>query len=186
MLENAEKVQASVERRYTGLPMPAKAARMSAQECLLRAGERNGRALPAIDDRGSPSSPKRLRETYYSVAGRDRIRAAGAERGDQFRPGADGQDRRKRLDTISRLERKYGPSAGRGASPFGSIRAANGWKRFRADDQRALELKTRIKDRRDTRLASLRRSLTRSQQSSSLLSSKGRILEQLKRSGHGA
>ena len=176
MLENAEKVQASIEGAYR-LTYAGESGGMSAQECLLRAGEEMD-AIAGIDPRFAKLA-EALRETYYSVneIGSE-LQALSEEI--NFDPAL--MDKISgRLDMISRLERKYGPSLDE-VIAFGRS-ARERLEALQSGDQRALELKKELK-RRDTALRASCEALTRSRKQLAAELERG-ILEQLKDLGMG-
>ena len=105
MLENAEKIRGGVETAY-GLVYQGAGREVSAQEALLRSAEAMDHIAP-LDEKYSALAG-RLRELYYAVQ----------DVGYELQSLMDGMDFEPelldkiaaRLDLISRLERKYGPT----------------------------------------------------------------------------
>lgn len=105
ILENAEKIQHSIESAYT-LTYMGDSRVLSAQEALLRASE-SMEGISSIDPKYA-SIAARLREAYYSV------QDVGYELRDMldhlsYDPSLI-QKISERLDLIDKLERKYGPN----------------------------------------------------------------------------
>ncbi len=176
MLENAEKVQASIEGAYR-LTYAGEGGGMSAQECLLRAGEEMD-AIANIDPKFARIA-ETLRELYYSV---NEVGSELQTLSEETNFNPELLDKiSNRLDLISRLERKYGPSLDE-VIAFGKD-ARERLEAVQSGDQRMLELKKELK-RRDSALRAACEALSRSRKQLAAELEKG-LLEQLKDLGMG-